>query len=51
MKPAGIDGIRRGKHRTTTTVSDRSAPRYPDHVKRRWSLPSRPDQWWVADFT
>src|SRR5699024_182272 len=24
---------------------------HPDHVKRRWSWPRRPDQWWVADFT
>ncbi len=51
MKLVGIDGVRRGKHRTVTTETDRSAPRHPDHVKRRWGLPTRPDQWWVADFT
>jgi putative transposase len=51
MRLAGIDGVRRGKHRTVTTETDRSAPRHPDYVKRRWGLPSRPDQWWVADFT
>ncbi len=50
MKLAGIDGVRRGKHRTVTTERDAKAPRHPDHVKRRWSWPSRPDQWWVADF-
>lgn len=51
MKIAGISGVRRGKRRTVTTESDRTAPRHPDHVKRRWSLPTRPDQWWCADFT
>ncbi len=51
MRLIGIDGVRRGKHRTVTTESDPKAPRHPDHVKRRWALPSRPDQWWVADFT
>lgn len=51
MKIAGIDGVRRGKRRTRTTDSNRSAPRHPDHVKRRWHLPRKPDQWWVADFS
>lgn len=51
MKLAGISGIRRGKHRTVTTESNPKAPRHPDHVKRRWKKPQRPDQWWVADFT
>lgn len=51
MKLAGIDGVVRGKHRIVTTESDPKAPRHPDHVKRRWSWPTRPDQWWVADFT
>lgn len=51
MKLAGISGIRRGKHRTVTTVVDPKAARHPDHVKRRWAWPKRPDQWWVADFT
>ncbi|WP_120002798.1 DDE-type integrase/transposase/recombinase [Nesterenkonia muleiensis] len=22
----------------------------PDHIRRRWNYPSRPEQWWVADF-
>lgn len=47
----GIEGVRRGRHRTTTTVSDPKAPRHPDLVRRNWSAPNRPDQWWVADFT
>lgn len=51
MKLAEIDGIRRGKHRTITTETDPKAPRHPDHAKRRWALPWRQDQWWVADFT
>jgi putative transposase len=51
MRIAGISGIRRGKHRIVTTERDERAPRHPDHVKRAWSWPTRPDQWWVADFT
>ena len=51
MKLVGIDGVRRGKHRTVTTRRDPRAPRHPDHVRRRWAWPSRPDLWWVADFT
>jgi putative transposase len=48
----GIVGVSRAKeHRTTTTVSDRRAPRHPDLINRAWSTPTRPDQWWVADFT
>lgn len=51
MKIAGITGIRRGRRTTVTTRRDDKAPRHPDHVKRRWNWPTRPDQWWVADFT
>lgn len=51
MKIAGITGVRRGRRTTATTRHDDRAPRHPDHVKRRWSWPTRPDQWWVADFT
>ena len=48
----GIVGITRSKeHRTTTTIADRKAPRHPDLIQRAWSTPTRPDQWWVADFT
>lgn len=51
MKIAGIQGVRRGRRTTVTTECDDSAPRHPDHIKRRWAWPTRPDQWWVADFT
>ena len=51
MRLAGISGIRRGKRRTVTTVSGPKTARHPDHVNRRWSWPSRPDQWWCADCT
>lgn len=51
MKIAGITGVRRGRRTTVTTRRDDRAPRHPDHVQRRWSWPTRPDQWWVADFT
>ncbi len=27
------------------------APRHPDLIGRAWDVPTRPDQWWVADFT
>lgn len=43
MKLTGIGGVRRGRRRTVTTVSDPKAARHPDHVKRQWSWPSRPD--------
>lgn len=51
MRLTGVDGVRRGKRHTVTTQADPRAPRHPDHVKRRWGLPDRPDAWWVADFT
>ena len=51
MAIVGIEGIRRGEHRTVTTLADPKAPRHPDLVKRAWDLPTRPDQLWVADFT
>jgi putative transposase len=51
MKIVGIEGARRGRRTTVTTVRDDRAPRHPDHIKRRWAWPTRPDQWWVADFT
>ena len=47
----GVQGARRGKHKTRTTWRDASASRHPDLINRRWSTPTRPDQWWVADFT
>jgi putative transposase len=51
MRLLGIDGVRRGKRCTITTETDPKAPRHPDHVRRQWAWPTRPDQWWVADFT
>ena len=51
MAIVGVEGIRRGKHHTVTTVRDHAAPRSPDLIGRDWSAPIRPDQWWVADFT
>lgn len=51
MKLLGITGIRRGKRTTVTTRQDPQGLRHPDHVQRRWNWPTRPDQWWVADFT
>ena len=51
MRIAGIQGVRRGVHHTTTTTGEAGAPRYPDLVKRGWKTPNRPDAVWVADFT
>ncbi len=51
MGVLGISGARRGKHRMVTTRKDPKAPRRPDLVKRAWGSPTRPDTWWVADFT
>jgi transposase InsO family protein len=51
MGIVGIEGVRRGTHRTVTTTRDPKAARHPDLIKRAWKTPTRPDQWWVADFT
>jgi putative transposase len=51
MGIVGIEGVTRGKHTTPTTRRDPGAVRHPDLVNRAWSTPTRPDQWWVADFT
>lgn len=51
MKILGIEGVRRGKHKTVTTLRDPKAARHPDLIKRNWGGPTHPDQWWVADFT
>ena len=51
MGIAGITGAVRGRRRTVTTRSDRSAPRHPDLVKRGWDAPTAPDRLWVADFS
>ena len=52
MRIAGIDGVVRGKPTTRTTERDEQATtRHPDLIDRAWSTPTRPDHWWVADFT
>jgi putative transposase len=51
MRIAGIAGALRGRHHTTTTRRDGAAARHPDLIDRAWATPTRPDQWWVADFT
>jgi transposase InsO family protein len=51
MRIAGIQGVRHGVHRTTTTTRDERAARHPDLVRRGWKTPNRPDAVWVADFT
>ena len=51
MRIAGIQGVRRGVHHTTTTTREAGALRHPDLVKRGWKTPNRPDAIWVADFT
>lgn len=51
MGVLGIEGVRRGRHKTVTTRRDPKAPRHPDLVNRDWKAPVRPDQWWLADFT
>lgn len=51
MGLTGIDGVRRGRHSTVTTTRESSEPRHPDLIDRAWATPTRPDQWWVADFT
>jgi putative transposase len=55
MAVCGITGAVRGRHTTVTTESGRrgkeAAARHPDHINRAWNEATRPDQWWVADFT
>lgn len=51
MRLLGISGAVRGRHRTVTTRRDPAGSRHPDLIGRAWSTPTRPDQWWVADFT
>jgi putative transposase len=49
MRELGIRGATRSKT-TVTTRSDRSSPRAPDLVNRRFRA-ERPNQLWVCDFT
>lgn len=51
MSICGITGVVRGRHTTITTRrGNEAAARHPDHINRAWNDPTRPDQWWVADF-
>jgi putative transposase len=49
MRELGLEGVRRGKARRTTTP-DQGAPRPADLVERNFSA-QRPNQLWVADLT
>ena len=53
MAIAGVQGVSRGQHTTTTTRrgSGEGHSRADDLIGRDWAAPTRPDQWWVADFT
>jgi transposase InsO family protein len=53
MTIAGVQGVSRGQHSTTTTRrgSGEGHSRAADLIGRKWSAPTRPDQWWVADFS
>src|SRR5690625_1091963 len=51
MKIVGITGIRRGRRICTTTPAKSNVQRHGDFIERRWDLPWRPDQWWIADLT
>jgi transposase InsO family protein len=49
MRDMGLEGVRRGKKRRTTTPDD-LAPRPADLVERNFAA-DRPNQLWVADLT
>ena len=51
MHLAGLEGLVRGKRRTRTTTPAPGQARHPDRCRRAWDMPTRPDLWWVADFT
>jgi transposase InsO family protein len=48
MRELGLEGVRRGRSRRTTT-SDEAAPRPADLVERNFEA-KRPNQLWVADL-
>ncbi|WP_257181875.1 IS3 family transposase [Corynebacterium cystitidis] len=50
MKVLGIKGVLR-KKTTRTTIPDPTSSRFADHIQRAWKEATRPNQWWVADFT
>jgi putative transposase len=49
MRAADLRGISRVTG-PRTTVPGTGPDTRPDLVDRAWTRPSRPDQWWVADF-
>jgi transposase InsO family protein len=49
MRSGGLQGVVRGRKRRTT-IAKEGAERPLDHVNRQFEA-TRPDQWWVADFT
>jgi putative transposase len=49
MRAMGLRGVIRGRP-LRTTISDKAAPRPPDHVNRQFKAP-RPNALWVSDFT
>lgn len=51
MAVVGVAGITRGEHRTVTTRPDAAAARHLDRCGRARDTPTRPDEWWVADFS
>ena len=50
MREQGLQGMRRGPKKVRTTVSDPSAARPPDLVKRDFTAEA-PNRLWVVDFT
>ena len=50
MKAAGIEGVSRRRRKVRTTISDPSAPRPADLVKRDFTA-TRPNDLWVTDLT
>jgi len=50
MRQEGLEGVRRGKKRRTTTPDEKAAERARDLVQRDFSA-SGPNELWVADIT
>lgn len=46
----GIRGVSR-REKIRTTIANALANRFPDRIQRAWHKATRPNQWWVADFT
>jgi putative transposase len=50
MRQEGLEGVRRGKKKRTTTPDEKAIERARDLVQRDFSA-CRPNQLWVADMT